>query len=101
MEGIILSHVIERWCILTNKQGRGFNGSDILFLRDTAIFPDRALKVSDACIKPMDISGASHTLSYAASVKNGVKRGVKKNGKKDREEGRAICTGCPITTGSP
>lgn len=39
------------------------------FLRDTVIFPDRALKASDARIKPMGISGASHALSYASSVK--------------------------------
>ena len=81
MEDIILSRVVDRRCILTNKQGRGFNGGDMLFLRDTAIFPDRALKASDACIKPMDISDASHTLSYAASVKNGERRDVKKKWK--------------------
>lgn len=57
------------------------------FLRDTAIFPDRRIKGERRCIKPMDISAASHALSYASPVKNRERRDVKKKWK-DRRGGK-------------
>lgn len=60
-----------------------------------------ALKASNACVKPMDISVASHALSYASPVKNRERRDVKKKNGKGRCGGESYLYRLPHNDGSP